>query len=306
MTDSQLMLCRRSVFGFSLKSKTWSSFSIAHIRDIKFNDSVFDNLVLPQAHKDIILGFVETQIDRDHNRSLRHQDASADDDKGADPSVKTPAAFDDFIEGKGRGLIFLLSGPPGVGKTFTVEAVAERLHAPLYPFSAIELGHSVTTVEIAFKEMLDTAGKWGAVLLLDKADVFLIQRTVSDLERNRLVSVFLRLLEYFEGVLFLTTNRASELDEAFDSRVDVHLEYPPLDIDSRCAVWTNFIAQVSGPVELDMVEIQRISQVPVNGREIKSVIKQALLLSGGGKKGPLKATHIETVLKIRKARQIVG
>jgi hypothetical protein len=47
--------------------------------------------------------------------------------------------------------------------------VVEHLHAPLYPFSAIELGHDVATVEACFKQMLDLTSQWGAVLLLDEA-----------------------------------------------------------------------------------------------------------------------------------------
>ena len=49
--------------------------------------------------------------------------------------------------------------------------------------------------------------RWEAVLLLDEADVFLEARSTHDLERNKLVSIFLRVLEYYEGILFLTTNR---------------------------------------------------------------------------------------------------
>lgn len=37
------------------------------------------------------------------------------------------------------------------------------------------------------------------VVLLDEADVFLEQRTLTDLQRNALVSVFLRVLEYYDG-----------------------------------------------------------------------------------------------------------
>jgi hypothetical protein len=47
------------------------------------------------------------------------------------------------------------------------------------------------------------------VLLIDEADVFLEKRTLTDVHRNALVSVFLRLLEYYEGILFLTTNRVA-------------------------------------------------------------------------------------------------
>ncbi|KAJ8110588.1 hypothetical protein ONZ43_g5833 [Nemania bipapillata] len=75
----------------------------------------------------------------------------------------------------------------------------------------------------------------GLVILLhgvpgvDEADIFLSRRELGDLKRNALVSVFLRVLEYYSGILFLTTNRVGTLDEAFKSRIHISLYYPPLD-----------------------------------------------------------------------------
>ena len=66
---------------------------------------------------------------------------------------------------------------------------------------------------------LDIGTIWGCVVLLDEADVFLEERTQTDLQRNALVSVFLRVLEYYEGILILTSNRVGIFDEAFMSRV---------------------------------------------------------------------------------------
>jgi hypothetical protein len=43
--------------------------------------------------------------------------------------------------------------------------------------------------------------------------------------------VILRILEYYKGVLFLTTNRPGVLDEALKSRVHVSLHYPSLDME---------------------------------------------------------------------------
>jgi len=49
--------------------------------------------------------------------------------------------------------------------------------------------------------------------------------------------VFLRILEYYSGILFLTTNRLGDLDEAFGSRIHIGLHYPQLDQDSTRAVF---------------------------------------------------------------------
>ena len=72
------------------------------------------------------------------------------------------------------------------------------------------------------------AHQWKALLLLDEADVFVKQRTSNDLVRNGLVSVFLRKLEYCQGIMFLTTNRVSEFDIAILSRIHLMFKYNDL------------------------------------------------------------------------------
>lgn len=139
--------------------------------------------------------------------------------------------FDDVIRGKDRGIILQLSGFPGVGKTLTAESVAEVMHAPLYAIRAGDLGTHAEAVEEKLQEILHLIPKWGAVLLLDEADVFIMEaRSSTDLERNELVSIFLRMLEYYEGILFLTTNRAENIDPAFESRIHLSLTYKEFDI----------------------------------------------------------------------------
>jgi SpoVK/Ycf46/Vps4 family AAA+-type ATPase len=125
--------------------------------------------------------------------------------------------FDDFIQGKGKGLVGLLFGPPGSGKTLTAEAIAETAKMPLYAVSSGALGHDAFNIQDQLSRILKLASHWKAVLLLDEADVFLAQRTVTDIERNAIVSIFLREIEYYQGILLLTTNQAQVIDEAFQS-----------------------------------------------------------------------------------------
>lgn len=49
--------------------------------------------------------------------------------------------------------------------------------------------------------------------------------------------MFLRILEYYNGILFLTTNRVGTLDEAFKSRIHVILYYPPLSKNQTEGIW---------------------------------------------------------------------
>lgn len=119
-------------------------------------------------------------------------------------------AVDNIVSGKGRGLIGLLAGRPGCGKTLTAEAVAEVTHRPLYTISDGELGTFSTDVDQKLSQILELAQTENAVLLLDEAEVFLHQRDSTDIHRNALVSIFLRQLEYYQGILTLTTNMVSE------------------------------------------------------------------------------------------------
>lgn len=176
LSDDQRLIATPIVRGYTLKDKRWLEFYIDSVKDITWDMRAFDSLVLPheqQNLKQLILAFAKAQSE------------NAD-------------GFDDIIKGKGRGVIMLLSGPPGVGKTLTAESVAEVMRVPLYVLSAGDLGTRASTVEENLKDILRIVPKWGAVLLLDEADVFMEARNSTDLARNELVSIFLRMLEYYE------------------------------------------------------------------------------------------------------------
>lgn len=167
---------------------------MSQLEDVKWNDDAFQALVLGDKQKSLIHALV-----REH--------------------VSESNKFDDIIIGKGRGLIGLLAGSPGSGKTLTAEAVAETTRKPLYAVSAGELGTSPQSVESQLTRVMELAETWDAVLLLDEADVFLQRRNLTDVTRNALVSIFLRQLEYYQGIMILTTNMAEQCDAAFESEL---------------------------------------------------------------------------------------
>lgn len=102
------------------------------------------------------------------------------------------AAFDDIVTGKGKGLVGLLSGGPGVGKTMTAEVVAELSMRPLYCVTAGELGSTMDTIYAQLRMAFKISAKWGCAALTDEVDVFLHKRGDASLERNALCSIFLR------------------------------------------------------------------------------------------------------------------
>lgn len=128
-----------------------------------------------------------------------------------------------IVKGKGRGLIILLHGVPGVGKTSTAETIADATGRPLLSVTCGDIGENAAEIEKNLEQIFTNSHRWGCVLLLDEAEVFLAKRNLEDLKRNAMVSVFLRVLEYYSGILFLTTNRVGTIDEAFKSRIQISL-----------------------------------------------------------------------------------
>jgi AAA+ superfamily predicted ATPase len=137
--------------------------------------------------------------------------------------------------------------------------------------SAGELGTDAR-IEHELQKIMDIAHTWGAVLLLDEADVFLEKRQHQDVHRNALVSVFLRLLEYFHGILFLTTNRVETFDDAFQSRIHIALRYEELSPKAKREIWKVFIEkvrEVNGQVnEFKETDFERLSRESLNGRQV--------------------------------------
>ncbi|KAG8157931.1 hypothetical protein KVR01_012203 [Diaporthe batatas] len=271
LTEAELMLCNTRVRGYSLKLKKWGEFDVDSVREIVWNDKAFPSLMLPNGYKDLILSFVEGQASNKNS-------------------------FDDIIEGKGLGLIMLLVGTAGTGKTLTAEAVADKVRRPLYMLSAGELGQKANDVEFHLGEILRLTEKWNAVLLFDECDVFLQERSMNNLEHNEIVAVFLRVLEYYRGILFMTTNRAESIDRAFQSRIHLTLNYPDLQPQAKEHIWRQFMTQAGEASCLTEETFARLAQLPLNGRQIKNTVKSAILLATQQNES-LGIEQIQTVLE---------
>lgn len=254
LTEKQLLLTNATVRGFSFTEKRWFEFFVDRLQPAGWNPNCFDQLVLPQPQKDLVQALVANHIHQHTNNT-----------------------FDDIVKGKGKGLILVLHGPPGVGKTLTAETVAEFCKRPLYMVSSGDLGTHSGALDERLSTILDMASTWRAVLLIDEADVFLERRSLHDMERNSLVSIFLRVLEYYEGILFLTSNRVDCFDDAMKSRIHVPLKYSDLTAESRKKIWKNFLERDG--VKIDEDGYERLAQAEINGRQIKNVIRTAKSLA---------------------------
>ncbi|OAL05850.1 P-loop containing nucleoside triphosphate hydrolase protein [Phaeosphaeriaceae sp. SRC1lsM3a] len=271
--DENLLYCNHYIGGFSFRQKKWCLFAISQLQPVVWNTNAFSKLVMDTRKRNLIHSLVK-------------------------PHRNGAETFDDVVSGKGKGLVGLLSGNPGVGKTLTAEVIAEVTKRPLYMLSAGELGTYVDAVEKKLDMVLEVTRQWGCVLLIDEADVFLQERDGLDLDRNAMVSVFLRRLEYFQGVLVMTTNRKRTIDAAFDSRIHFKLHYADLSAESRSTIWKNCLENVPSELSKSAIkeeDFKKLASLKLNGRQIKNAVACAVSIAIE-EKTSLTLESIQTIL----------
>lgn len=235
---------------YSLEYRRWGEVPVDSITDIVFDETAFDRTVLPVDYRNLISGLVVN-------------------------FYKTECC--DFIAGKKRGLVFLLNGPPGVGKTLTAHGIAELTHRPLYTIGSGDIGTSPDVIDKTLQKIFNMVGNWNGIVLIDEADVFMSKRTDYDIQYNSCVSVFLRLVETYFGILFLTTNRDHGIDPAFDSRIHVRLRYHELEEEERVKVWDESFTRYN----IKNVDTNALKKEKLNNREIANIVQLANISSGG-------------------------
>ncbi|KAK7721276.1 hypothetical protein SLS64_001572 [Diaporthe eres] len=275
-TDEEYLIASPVVLGFSFGEKLWLEFTVSGVQEIRWNEHAYDSLVLEKRTKETVKALVESH------------------------KYHATESIDDVIQGKGKAV---LHGPPGTGKTLTAEGISELLKCPLYMVSAGELGTDSRILEGELQRILDICHAWGAILLLDEADVFLEKRNMHDIHRNALVSIFLRQLEYFQGILFLTTNRVETFDDAFQSRIHIALRYDPLDLKAKKTIFKMFVEkarvqQKSDSAPFTEEEYNTLARHDLNGRQIKNTVirAQALAVNKGE---PLSMVHVRQILDVQ-------
>ncbi|PVI07506.1 P-loop containing nucleoside triphosphate hydrolase protein [Periconia macrospinosa] len=297
LADEYLCLLPCYSLGYIFQLRKWGYLNIDLVEDIDQESAEaraagFDDLVIPTRYRNLLVALVDS-----HVSGLQ---------RGIEKKKKAPTQVD-IVRGKGQGLIVLLHGPPGAGKTSTAETIAAYTRRPLYSITCGDLGTEPDIVETNLLKHTERADRWGCVLLLDEADVFLARRDWNNMHRNALVSIFLRQLEYYAGILFLTTNRLGGIDEAFKSRVHISLRYPSIDLESTKQMWTNIMkrfekdnATADVKIIFDKDSLLEFAQrhfekcqaegVTWNGRQIRNAFQTALALG-----------HYDRLAKIKEA-----
>ncbi|CAG9977275.1 unnamed protein product [Clonostachys byssicola] len=278
---------------FIFRKRGWCHLDVDLLRQIDKSEAAtksgFDELVIPDTYRDLLISVIAS-----YKPDLKSRG------EAGRPRISSQM---DIVRGKGRGLIILLHGPPGVGKTSTAETIAAYTKRPLYVLTSGDIGLTSGDIEANLSYHFNLASKWGCIMLIDEADVFLMKRDWYDIERNALVSVennqckvFLRVLEYYSGILFLTTNRAGVIDEAFKSRMHLYLRYPSIDLTSTKLIWGKLLDRIARENKENKIRIEfdrsallkyasehfeshKEKRTTWNARQIRNAFQTAIALS---------------------------
>jgi hypothetical protein len=219
----------------------------------------FDDLVLPTATKQHVLEL------RDRI-ALHHEGLSR---AGLATDVR-----------RGQGLVALLAGGSGVGKTYTAELLAQEQHVDLYKvdLSAI-LSKFVGECERNLRKLFDTAESASALLFLDEGDGLFGRRggisQGQDRWANLEVNYLLQRLEEHPGVVLIATNLKQNIDEAFLRRIHVVIDYPFPDATCRFEIWKRLLPIAFSTVP-DAILHDVAERFLLSGGSIRNVVMDAL------------------------------
>lgn len=235
---------------FDLDKHAFCVIHVSNLQDYPWDETLADKLVLPADTKDLI----EILI------------------KG------TSLQLTDIVRGKMPGVIVLAVGDPGTGKTLTAEVMSEQIRLPLYTVQCSQLGTDEEAVEKNLKSILARATRWNAILLIDEADVYIRERG-TDIGQNAIVGIFLRVLEYYRGVLFLTSNMATQLDDAIVSRATAYIRYERPNKDELAQIWTILSTHFGAEFNEEQIETLVDTFPTITGRNVRSLLKLGSLLA---------------------------
>jgi hypothetical protein len=212
-----------------------------------YDDKVVDKLIIPGEVKTLVRVLMQASLDG-------------------------TSSVADVVRNKMGGTTILSHGPPGTGKTLTAEVFAETMKRPLYVVQCSQLGLDPDTIEKELDRVLRRAERWKAILLLDEADVYVMKRG-SDINQNAIVGVFLRVMEYFDGILVLTTNRGEDVDDAIRSRCIAEIPYSIPQGADRPKLWGILCAHYGLTVTTSECKTLAEKFPDFSGRDIKQLAR---------------------------------
>ena len=202
-------------------------------------------------------------------------------------TIYTDWGFEDRFS-HGTGVVALFEGPSGTGKTMAAEILAGEVGMDLY---RIDLSSVVSKyigeTEQKLEAIFEAATNANAILLFDEADAVFGDRTAvsdsTDRYANAQVNYLLQRIERYDGVVLLTTNYASQIDSAFQRRLDHTVSFKKPQQDTRSAIWQEMFPETAPLGEIDYAFL---SEFKFTGGEIKTIAQTAAILAADDPEEP--------------------
>lgn len=180
---------------------------------------------------------------------------------------------------RGRGLIGVLAGPPGTGKTMAAQIIAHELGLDLFRIDlATVIDKYIGETAKNLRRIFARAAQTDAVLLFDEADALFTRRTdvkdSHDRYANADTNYLLQLLEDYSGVALLATNKFGNMDTAFVRRLRYLFVFPRPDAEERFAIWQKLVSELApGRVEPLAAALRALSEAfELSGAQIKNAV----------------------------------
>lgn len=157
---------------------------------------------------------------------------------------------------KGRGLSALFDGDPGTGKTLSAEVIAAELGLGLYRVNVANVvSKYIGETEKNLTRIFTEARGSQSVLLFDEADSLFSKRVEvkgsNDRFANMETNVLLQLIERYDGLVILTTNLKTSIDNAFERRLSFKINFPFPDPETRASIWAHLLPS-EAPIEKEL------------------------------------------------------